>query len=72
MITISKRGKKILYGLFPEAIVLKRQSYFCESCFLNLNLDKKFSAKWMKRTSLRLSGFEVSQYSEKYIEILVK
>lgn len=67
-----KRQNLFLYGLFPEAIVIKIQSYFRESYFQNLNLDKKFSAEWIKKTGSRLSGFEASQYSEKYIEILVK
>lgn len=39
--------------------------------FENLNVDKKLSAEWIKKTGLRLSFFEASQCSEKCIEMLI-
>lgn len=55
---------------FQRPLSLKNRVIFMNDVlrsFENLNLDKKLSAEWIKKTGLRLS----SQYSEKCIEMLI-
>lgn len=59
---------------FQRPLSLKNRVIFMNDVlrsFENLNLDKKLSAEWIKKTGLRLSFFEASQYSEKCIEMLI-